>query len=1472
MAMPGILPDAPVVHVNLVSVISLGGMYAGPGIWDLDSDTYPAHYTAVFSADTTWGSAKAAFEAKLLSKTKGKKSQLSNAFAAAGNGAELPASGSTSPPVLRIVCTPAMCMTTADPADDLISGSPSVPKPLVKRYTVDHLLVFVKFYAAPVGPRFFFSCRVTPSMLVSQVTRGWLIPDMLAGMLFSEPSNYYEERPGGAPPRRLSPRLSFRAQNMPFGAVIVIEFAKLTKPKQLRMLTPSDHMQVVSVLPAMLDLADQHPDPARVRAVIEAATSAFLVSLALAPDIQPDIRYEYRMIARGRWAPPTYPQWVEDWASGKWKREFVWLCDPDAPGFQGEDPNQRQATARPGGKPATVVDPQASAGTATEPVTAAATDPSPTFAIDELADPYYPYGRSYSRDLFLYHDPRGFQRIDALLFQCGDLRNVSRTIDEAKRKYARGSDFAFVLSDTHPEVLARNLLVLHAVAERGAADKSALTRHIGQLYYSLLLEPSTREYWFEQMRSCLNAEWTRENVPVFVLDVPTLRVVRQCWKAWLACDWSAEKLAQERSNFFARGDGDDGPDHVQITIDDFMANARRTYGDKFPSGEQKAKLEHEVRSLLNNGAFLFNATDELCDRDDLDVNPTMLLAESDGTLSFSAPFAFSPLNVFQVEPQDVNGSMHRELSMYVDSLFEAFGPCGDRRHERRRNPDPMVPVLRWKEQQDPPVLAFLCRIAFIAGGPIEIMEKLTSHKQLEHPPQPLRFPWHQNQHVSNQLRFNVIETGNLMDVCGLLNLLVHASPLLATHWEQGRSVIRTYTDHVYSISASRLDFLRRVTGLPLEAFPTLLGVNLLKRPTDHHWATHVSRLAWSTSQVMRRGGRSREEFTFYRLATPTVPIALRESTFLIDTLVQLAKELAVRRPLLSPGCLLRLALTSTPWPDVRELWSAISASSSLASSAAEIFAHAQLHGFSISVGETAGDTRLYRVEGLVDRSLVMNPLSAMVLEIACGSTVHQFHSLTIKPFHDGGGDVDVDQVRVSVCVPRFIVETCPGDLDVRVRFDHGAARCAATDEQRVPLASVSATKVTAGSRTEATSSVAKYAVATRFACYNNGMILPTSSPLLPAISAIETADSITLTLSVPSSQARATIARAGEEETALTHGSVALTVGGNMQVTMLPCRIVIKSIVQQPRRGTVELALTKELSPIVLEADYYFSPIACNADHSDTYEAGKLGRLDQHAALLALRHAVTDEEIAAVEGIRSDIREMSGKLPRGLPADQEARFLRVTVARLFKAYARGVRVVEFAIAGLSRMLPRPLLAMVLILNRMAVIPPADSSRAHTPVLDVSYMSHPLMSSTCSHRPKPQGASEELQAAIATKLPRVRGSGSGVLHIEIPYSCVSCLINVFSHIYRSAPDQRSFNDCGFDAHFFSHIQPHLKRCHLMPMYPVHGSQYRVTIPPPPPTPALAAAAFGISSARGKRRDTVIEEENEGELDARIVELD
>ncbi|KAI9159309.1 hypothetical protein H9P43_008649 [Blastocladiella emersonii ATCC 22665] len=124
------------------------------------------------------------------------------------------------------------------------------------------------------------------------------------------------------------------------------------------------------------------------------------------------------------------------------------------------------------------------------------------------ASSFRPYRNKPPRDLFLYHDSTSLPELKALVCACGDLAEVARTVCEAAAKGATAT-LSFTLNDWQPEILARNLLILHAPAftPPNDLDTDALARYVGQLWYSVVLDPDVRDFWDGQLRACVDLDW-----------------------------------------------------------------------------------------------------------------------------------------------------------------------------------------------------------------------------------------------------------------------------------------------------------------------------------------------------------------------------------------------------------------------------------------------------------------------------------------------------------------------------------------------------------------------------------------------------------------------------------------------------------------------------------------------------------------------------------------------------------------------------------------------------------------------------------------------------------------------------------------------------------------------------------------------------------------------------------------------------
>ncbi|KAI9189788.1 Vacuolar morphogenesis protein 6 [Blastocladiella emersonii ATCC 22665] len=117
---------------------------------------------------------------------------------------------------------------------------------------------------------------------------------------------------------------------------------------------------------------------------------------------------------------------------------------------------------------------------------------------------FRPFRNQAPRDLFFFmsHESATRTELRALVCGCGDLAEVARTVCEAAA-WGSKQNLSFTLNDWQPEVLARNMLILHALAFSPAdeADLPTLTRNVGQLRYSHFLDPVVPEFWNVQMRA-----------------------------------------------------------------------------------------------------------------------------------------------------------------------------------------------------------------------------------------------------------------------------------------------------------------------------------------------------------------------------------------------------------------------------------------------------------------------------------------------------------------------------------------------------------------------------------------------------------------------------------------------------------------------------------------------------------------------------------------------------------------------------------------------------------------------------------------------------------------------------------------------------------------------------------------------------------------------------------------------------------
>ncbi|KAI9175734.1 hypothetical protein H9P43_006098 [Blastocladiella emersonii ATCC 22665] len=354
----------------------------------------------------------------------------------------------------------------------------------------------------------------------------------------------------------------------------------------------------------------------------------------------------------------------------------------------------------------------------------------PSRICDEQSDVFRPYGTAHPRDLLMlqsivseenrhlhiHHD--GTQSV--LLLGCGDLRDLARTLQDTRAKGGI-AEFRFLLNDIRPEVLARNLLILHAVSTSAALVDETLARHVAQLWFSLLLEPDTRAFWEDQMRACLDVDWTDSPATsISVFDDETLRAVRHCWQSWLSVDWSVETLLEHRSRYLeSHWDPAVRDVTAKLLAQGYVERNRARFG-KHLTRARASRIECTAERHATDHTFAVDPASVSA----AVVNPTFLLARADGTVYYAVPnlaLPFESLDVY-VTTESPDSRLFDEVWDWATALRASFARDAKPRH----------------------------KLSVAVGHAIGFMERLAADPQQ---------------------RFDIVDTNNLQDSVGLLNLL-----------------------------------------------------------------------------------------------------------------------------------------------------------------------------------------------------------------------------------------------------------------------------------------------------------------------------------------------------------------------------------------------------------------------------------------------------------------------------------------------------------------------------------------------------------------------------------------------------------------------------------------------------------------------------------------------------------------------------
>ncbi|KAI9184553.1 translational activator for mitochondrial COX1 [Blastocladiella emersonii ATCC 22665] len=269
------------------------------------------------------------------------------------------------------------------------------------------------------------------------------------------------------------------------------------------------------------------------------------------------------------------------------------------------------------------------------------------------------------------------EELDVLVCGCGDLRDVEQMLSDAQSNDSH-RPIHFLLNDIRPEVLARKLLILHAISEFfdrdewEDEDEDLLAIRVGQLWYSFLLKPDVRAFWEGQIRRCLTRNWVNRSTTIRVLNLETQRAIRHCWQSWLGIDWSVETLFEKRQAFMQSHPDPAIRDADPVAaINAYMQRKKNSFGH-YLSPSRAGRVTCQAERHATTETYLADGAP----RSSLVVNPTMLLVRTDGSIYYAVDpelFPFNSVDIY-IDEVDLGPDFAIEIQGFLTILGTAFGP------------------------------------------------------------------------------------------------------------------------------------------------------------------------------------------------------------------------------------------------------------------------------------------------------------------------------------------------------------------------------------------------------------------------------------------------------------------------------------------------------------------------------------------------------------------------------------------------------------------------------------------------------------------------------------------------------------------------------------------------------------------------------------------------------------------------------
>ncbi|KAF8914416.1 hypothetical protein CPB84DRAFT_1669124 [Gymnopilus junonius] len=412
-------------------------------------------------------------------------------------------------------------------------------------------------------------------------------------------------------------------------------------------------------------------------------------------------------------------------------------------------------------------------------------------------------------------------KADVLLLACGDPRSILYTVYADITPHNRLMDFT--CCDWEPAVLARNVLLLTMAADGISSS------NMWCIFYHFFLDQTSYEVLLAQCRSLVQlssdmAAWKRSKYGEYLrfCTEHTLAEVRRHWLSYIEIDdlTNAEKKAL-RVSF------DSGMQKVRgmmttmgsirsagALAPSFVAAGINTHENFWSSGITPSGITHNVRTPHINPTFAFCQAGQI----------------------FNVHYGTDPLLCFHLAPaltsiKGAKSAPSPTMRIFVELAMTQFSSwCSAFKKRISTNTSANI------------------TIRFFVGESLSFCQALRSCRERGHIKTGIyTLPWGGTQIEFNSddyapssqrapLTFNVIDTSNLADHTGLLNLLVMTTPLLEKlPW----STLHTNTLLPSSRAGSPTSGLASKSLADIPTLSMLLGI--APYPHFSHFVTHSNK-------------------------------------------------------------------------------------------------------------------------------------------------------------------------------------------------------------------------------------------------------------------------------------------------------------------------------------------------------------------------------------------------------------------------------------------------------------------------------------------------------------------------------------------------------------------------------------------------------------------------------------------------------